>query len=1094
MNVTVSGANLGTVAEPPIVRFGSAEALIVDPSLLPDSVVVALPPAPQGLPGTYDVTVIHTSADQQQAVLHDAFTYYMDGRPVITEIEPNHTEFDPNNPPTTTDKTYVTIRGYNFDDIVRVHFTDPSGDEYEQTYYSVSPTEIVVSLPDFQTELVLDAATDYTSGVATLQVTVQNDPLTLHTVAEEQSLTSDPPTEFYVYNDARGDVTPAGPIFAFNNVYFNRENYINSQPGTGSISVDPMFDTGQGTVPVPGPKLVAIQPGGWWYGKLLATALSAGEFRDNPVRNKAGEFTADPYTTADFEYEPRPDPPQNQNIQGTGSTGDELPDIGADEINGFNDADCGWLFARPTPNPVGALEAGDLQVEIQVTPGCIDPAAFIVPQGADPELDAHRIHLNLIVRLGRGGYLYRNEEPIQTLLEDNDLDGEPSQGDYLMDGHAAIYLVDARDDTNIIGYDETLGVGDLTEGGLIQSQAVYGRHFIIDTIPPRIRVESATYGTNGFDNVIIGASPVGIMTDSNDTIDANATPDAALHPFPLPPALLPDGTQWDPANIDVPVDYLGGITLPPLAGVDGTKVFFNPGSISNYDAASPPPTNLTFTATIEYIDPPVTDPDGNEIGGNPEDQDIFIPAMDTRQRAGFLPVEPPTDAFDIGAGRWLYADGTSANFMAGAPVIGTYTTSGAGPGSNQGVYDPAFLEATGDGVPPPVAVQDISNEVLTATWTVQAPGIDWNLADADTFHVAARLIAEDLAGNSTPDEEDFNADPLHIWWLLEAQSRLVPDREGQATNRPTFTMQLNRSYDPQAAGGPVPIFMYRIYASTDYQGPYTPVTGWSAWTASTSIDTFSTLGVVGQWLLVVCQGADEAGNVEPWWGGLTGPTPVPPADGPIDLTDPLYDEWARQLPNWQRFFYSGIEAPDTKVDPTFWYDANDNSAIDAGETSFGRSRLIPLPGDYRVVPVRAQFLVSTARPPGSSGDYLVQWEFLQDGKLVDSQVLPQTFTSDTQAFAIYASTPPVITNLDGTIFLGDVPLPGENRPPQRPITYVFRARAFIDSDGDGVPSLGDIADQTPANVYFTVVPTGVPNYVKSPTDEDSQPIKEQEIR
>src|SRR5690606_15365144 len=101
---------------------------------------------------------------------------------------------------------------------------------------------------------------------------------------------------------------------------------------------------------------------------------------------------------------------------------------------------------------------------------------------------------------------------------------------------------------------------------------------------------------------------------------------------------------------------LGGITLPPLAGVDGTKVFFNNGSIANNMVATSPPNdpggNLIFNATIEFVDPPVTDPDGNEIGGNLEDTDIFFPSMDTRQRAGFLPVEPPTDAFDLGAGRW----------------------------------------------------------------------------------------------------------------------------------------------------------------------------------------------------------------------------------------------------------------------------------------------------------------------------------------------------------------------------------------------------------------------------------------------------------
>jgi hypothetical protein len=1096
ISIVIDGANFGAAAS--IVRFGSAEAEVTAWSDI--QITVELPPAPQGLPGIYDVTVIR--ADQQQGVLHDGFTYFMDGRPIVTEIEPNHTEFNPLTPPTTTEKTYVTIRGYNFDDIVRVIFTIGTKD-FEQTFYSVSPTEIVVSLPDFQSELLLEA-TDYdASGVATLQVTVQNDPLIFATgTTQADDLTSNA-EDFFVYNDGRGDVSPADPEFAFNDVYFNWEDYINTQPGVGSISVDPMLDTGPGGVPVPGPKNVVPLAGGWWYGKLLATDLATGEFVDNPIRNKGGEFTVEPFTSADFENEPRPDPPQNENIQGTGSTDSSLPDIGADEINGFAADECGWTFARPNPNPVGILEMRDLQVEIRVTPGCIDPVAFIVPQGANPQVPEHRVGLEIAARLGGGAYLYRSTTDIQTILVDNDLDGEPSQGDYLMDGHAAIYLVDAFDNSdppNIIGYDEVSDTGSLTESGLIQSQAVYGRHFLIDTIPPRVRVESGTYGTNGFDNVIIASSVVGIVNDHNDPITANDA-DPATHPFPLPTDMLSDGTRWDPATVLAPVDYLGGITLPPLAGVDGTKVFFNNGSIANNSAASLPGVpsgNLIFNATIEFVDPPVTDPLGIEIGGNLEDTDIYDPSHDTRQRAGFLPVEPPTDAFDIGAGRWDFE--TGANLLIGAPVMGTYTTSGTGPGSNQGFYDPAYLEATGDAVPPPVQVQmGVSNEVLIPIWAIQAPGIDWNVANDDLFHVAAQMIAQDLAGNETPDEEDFETDPLHIWWPVNVQSRLSPDREGQATVSGNFTMQLNRSVDPQAEGGPVPIFMYRVYTAPDYLGPYIPVTGWTDWSSATSISNISSIpGVLGQWVLVVCQGADEAGNVEPWWGGLVGPAPTPPTDGPIDLSDPVHDEWARILPNWQRFFFSGIAAPDTRVEPTFWHDLDNDIVIDGGEPNFGQSRLIPLPTDAENVPVRAQFLVSTVRPPGAIGSIRVQWEFLESGRLPDSGVMPFVFISDSQVAPIFASNPANIDDIAGTFkpapyeaFLGDVPLR------QQPVTYVFRAAAFYDlppENGVFEPLAGEIMDPTPANVYFTVVPTGVSGFIKSPTDEDSQPIKEQEIR
>jgi hypothetical protein len=218
-----------------------------------------------------------------------------------------------------------------------------------------------------------------------------------------------------------------------------------------------------------------------------------------------------------------------------------------------------------------------------------------------------------------------------------------------------------------------------------------------------------------------------------------------------------------------------------------------------------------------------------------------------------------------------------------------------------------------------------------------------------------------------------------------------------------------------------------------------------------------------------------------------------PDDGPIDLSLPGLDELARQLPNWQRFLFSGFDAPDTRVVPTFWHDSNSNVQIDGGETSFGQSRLIPLPEDAANIPVRAQFLVSTVRPPTGVFSYLVHWEFIRDGQLVDQGVLPLDFTSDSQVYGIFASNPLNPDNINGATpafpeFLGDVPLR------ERPVTYVFRARAFVDSDGNMQPSIGDIIDPTPANVYFTVVPTGVSSYIQEPTDEDSQPIKEQEIR
>ncbi|MCL4694964.1 MAG: hypothetical protein KJ060_20930, partial [Candidatus Hydrogenedentes bacterium] len=364
------------------------------------------------------------------------------------------------------------------------------------------------------------------------------------------------------------------------------------------------------------------------------------------------------------------------------------------------------------------------------------------------------------------------------------------------------------------------------------------------------------------------------------------------------------------------------------------------------------------------------------------------------------------------------------------------------------------------------------------------------------IHGEGVMVATDLAGNSTEDITAFLTDPLHIWWIIDVHSEIFPDLpDGFATKRPYFTMELDRSFNPQPAGGPPPIFTYRIYGSPDFCGPYEARSPWRPWSPNKSIDDIPNFVTEGEWVLLVVIGADEAGNVEEW------PLPGSPVDGPIDLCTATPIPGAR---NWKRFLFTGFDAPETVIDPTFWHDVNANNNID-NEPNFGSSRLIPLPDDIGI-PVRAEFLVSAIRPPGQSAPIRIQWQLIEDGVLAD-QFIDATTTPGSFDLGVYTAngqvrriTAPVdIATLTGQPGLGDVPLR------QRPVTYVYRAAAYFDdnldttpdpTDNNGVfdPSAGEIMDPTPANVYFTVVPTGVSNYIKAPTDDDSQPIKEQEIR
>ncbi|MFA6242818.1 MAG: IPT/TIG domain-containing protein, partial [Candidatus Hydrogenedentales bacterium] len=637
----VTGANFETVITgfdfgpaDPIVRIGGVEARIVSYTPgSPDSIRIDVPPAPNGLPGVYDVTVIRSDS-QAQGVLHGGFTYYMDGKPVITSIEPNHAFFDPADPDQ-PDITYVTIRGYNFDDIVRVFFNDPDDEDTGRLFYSVSPTEIVVTLPDFESILQDD---DYSSDVASLEVTVQNRTDLAPGDPEGISVTSDP-EDFFVYRDTRGNVTPDTPVLEFNDVYFNEPDYLRVQPGVGSISVDPMLDTG-GDPPTPGPKDISTQPGGWWLGKLLARDT----FTDNPIRDKAGEFTESPYTSFDLESDRRPDDTNGTNIQGTGpqNSGPGLPDIGADELSEDVGNDPSWFYSRTTPNPVGRLDAGDLTLEIGVTgcDGTID--AIIIPQGVDPTNPPADAVIELEgFSLGGGYYLFTNTDPITTVIKDNAPAGQIDATDVLADGHAVVALI-----TSCAGSDSNVGFNylDLSDFGRIRDQATYGRHFLIDTMPPHVALDLLRYNDNNGDTIpeitadeLVFSNGPSVLNDAETSSDANPAID--WHPFPLPPATVaPAGATYTPSTLPTPIDYLGEIVYPKSPDVNGSHIFINTGSYSNNYVTNPPGTNLDLPVRVMFFDPPVVSTEPLTAGALMLGIDYFVDpnAAAPRQVAGFM--------------------------------------------------------------------------------------------------------------------------------------------------------------------------------------------------------------------------------------------------------------------------------------------------------------------------------------------------------------------------------------------------------------------------------------------------------------------------
>ena len=217
-----------------------------------------------------------------------------------------------------------------------------------------------------------------------------------------------------------------------------------------------------------------------------------------------------------------------------------------------------------------------------------------------------------------------------------------------------------------------------------------------------------------------------------------------------------------------------------------------------------------------------------------------------------------------------------------------------------------------------------------------------------------------------------------------------------------------------------------------------------------------------------------------------------PWNGSILLSDQVAS-WG----NWRRFYLSDEEAPDTVVKPLFWHERNGTEGYQntgAADRSFGQNLLIPLPSKAEAdagSEVFAQFDVSALAPPGvGTANLKIYWEFLEDGVLADYGIVnaaTDTFISP----RVSVATPPPWPVEPGSGVLGDL----VNRT--RAISYVFRATAFYHTGplpAEGKPDGLDLKDQTPANVYFVVVPTDVGKFVNPPMDPNAQPFKEQEIQ
>lgn len=787
--------------------------------------------------------------------------------------------------------------------------------------------------------------------------------------------------------------------------------------------------------------------------------------------------------------------------------GIDLPSVLPDGYRYTDDTGIGrWVEAQVRPNPVGKLPAGDLLVRVEVT-GTIGPndRVLIVPHGQDPSNDIGLIELENTDTGDAGNnntfWEGTNPEEIPRVLDNNGL----------VDGIATLIIV-TEDGTR-------LGAStDLSDGGRIEEPALSDRHFLIDTIPPRMLAGGRTGAQflTSFNDLRYDWVTTGAVVDSANAFGPYPSPQ---HPYPIGRlSNRPIGRTdfvWDASRL----------TRPPGPN-SRAQIFFNTGSISNI--AAPQGANLRFGLEVEFEDVNIY----TMLGRSPDPSDAnFYTGRTERPVAGFPdnPVEPVSgsdreEALVSGDNIWIRWDFQPTAFT--TPSITDIDVS----------YIPAAFQPN-LGLPPEFGGLGQSATGLRGVYRIGLPGnINTGVEFEDVVEDGRTLMevifrAVDRAGNYQPrgedvpfekifTENDFDplegyandqqpiVGPVNLWWLLTANTKLnstvPPSGDARA---PSFTWELTGTPDPRATAITNPTnSVERLYnvaifrsipdANNDgqrdtreemYDGPYEMLTGWEDWGSVTaySAELVETLvensvpdGIDdGVWFLLVVVGADEAGNVETW---PTNQLQISPASIDGGNSSPsridFVAETGEEERNWVRWFRPPVgDIIDTRVTPTFWHEDLQqlpNIGPDFGEPNFGDAEVIPLPSpqtypDQQVIGARFRIRTITDDP-----DAEIEWTLDEDGDRIDGGTIDANDIAGNE-FILTLPFDTSFSNLNIDAF-GDV-----NRQPRY---YVFRATTVND---DGT------RDTTPANVQFVVV-DDVAEFIQSRRTRDVQPIREQD--
>lgn len=793
--------------------------------------------------------------------------------------------------------------------------------------------------------------------------------------------------------------------------------------GTGTVTLDYNNVTNNGANLVPGtlndPHLHTHTPvfaDTPWKGKL-------GDPTANAPLQDANESLA-PVTDVDFEKAGRPT---------SGRT------IGADDL-----IDAGLLKWTQCyvlgPSPIGRVLQGQLNVEIWFDAAlAVNDRVYIVPQGAPNHDNANVIPINITTTTNGGVYRGTNAIPITTSLTNGT--NVPEVGDRIADGHAVVYLVHSGTQVDPVP----------------DSQAEAGRHLLIDTIPPRVTLETGYQYTA--DNLVALSSNPSPNTGARGVVFGSA-----LHPYPAPPGSVP---QMNAGLLST----VGGTISPIMTSVDeDPKVFFNVNSSANVYGYL----ELQPIVTVRFDDPDVYAAFG-------------IGAANERQVSGFT-----IGSFTGDVGNNVLVNGSSSGTT--LPCLWRITQ-----GQPALINLPVNLGLTSlgtatDPVSPPFPATD---NRIDAAWSFSTNIISEPIADP--LHITTAFVARDRAGNLTDVDPDLMERPLHIWWNRGANMQTPVTTSAVPGLFPYAQWSINPSVDTGIEIPDTPpanhlrkLYTYRLWRSlvagqaTGSGGPYEPITTWSAWSDRNVLDpaAFEVLEyslnnmsppqtLTDHWLLLTVGSMDEAGNVQPWPAGFDPTAGVTGASGA----------------NWTVFFVPGAQ---TLIDTALTASVLSQEPMqNYGAVSVLQRVIDDEPASF-ASENRYEVLFDVASIVSSSGPHSVFLSLWVDGEelTVDAStisfvqarqpsriVLTIECWPDTDEFYTMRLTLGWIDYATGTNSTATIIRTKE----------LARETNFMVSATTREETTGVAYDSTPATYYFKIIPGSVQQYLESSRGE--QPVK-----